>query len=120
MIVDYYRKAKENYVDINDDIAPSQEEEDESIYDELNCCVDSFLEELPSQYANSLRAVYLDEYTQKEYAALNDIKLSTVKSQVKRGKESMKEFFESCCSFEKDSLNKINACKPKDTKCSSC
>lgn len=105
-IIDYYRRKKEYIADLEDDIS-THEVKQESIYNELNCCVDKFLDQLPKQYSNSLKDVYLEELTQKEYATLNNIKLSTVKSQVKRGKKSMKLFFEKCCSFERNRLDNI-------------
>lgn len=113
-IIDYYRQGKENYIDIDDSTQYSEELEAETIYDELNCCIEKFLHQLPDEYSDALKAVYLDELTQKEYSEHNEINLSTVKSQVKRGKESMKIFFEQCCTFEKDRLNKIVSYIPKD------
>lgn len=109
-IIDYYRRRKEIYVDMVEDIFFYEEENSETIYDELNCCVEEFLDQLPQQYSDSLKAVYLNELTQKEYAEQNHLKLSTVKSRVRRGKESMKTFFEKCCTFEKDRLNKMSSC----------
>ena len=44
---------------------------EETIYDELNCCVEEFIDRLPKQYSSSLKGVYLDELTQKEYAEQN-------------------------------------------------
>lgn len=113
LIIDYYRRKKEHYIEIEDDISIENNTNDETIYDELNCCLETFINRLPEQYSRSLKAVYLDELTQKEYAKQNNLKLSTVKSQVKRGKESMKYFFENCCTFEKDRLNNMTQCTPK-------
>lgn len=120
LIIDYYRRKKEHYIDLNDAISLSEEVDDETVYDELNCCVETFLHKLPKQYSDSLKAVYLDELTQKEYARQNNLKLSTVKSQIKRGKESMKSFFETCCTFEKDRLNNMNSCNPNNDNCLKC
>ncbi|MBT8344146.1 MAG: hypothetical protein KJO45_05455, partial [Sulfurovum sp.] len=69
---------------------------------------------------NIIEILYFIRFTQKEYAEQNHIKLSTVKSQVKRGKESMKEFFEECCTFEKDRLDNISETTPKDFSCRNC
>jgi len=120
LIIDYYRKRKDKYVDINDYESVGEELQDETVFDELNCCVENYINKLPKQYADSLKAVYFDELTQKEYAEHNNIKLSTVKSQVKRGKESMKSFFESCCTFEKDKFDNMVQCKSNDTSCRGC
>jgi RNA polymerase sigma-70 factor (ECF subfamily) len=119
-IIDYYRRKKENTIDIMDNILYADEDNDETIFDELNCCVKDFLHKLPKQYSDSLKGIYLEELTQKEYAEKNKLKLSTVKSQVKRGKESMKQFFEQCCTFEKDRLNNITETIPKALSCKNC
>lgn len=119
-IIDYYRRRKEIYVDIEGDFFVDAEDNNETIYDELNCCVEDFLDKLPEQYSESLKAVYLDELTQKEYAEKNHLNLSTVKSQVKRGKASMKTFFEQCCTFEKDRMNNMSSCTPKNDSLTKC
>ena len=119
LIIDYYRRKKEIYIEIEDDISIENDSNEETIYDELNCCVEEFINRLPKQYSSSLKGVYLDELTQKEYAQQNNLKLSTVKSQVKRGKESMKDFFEKCCTFEKDRLNNMTQCMPNGS-CKNC
>lgn len=119
-IIDYYRRRKESYVDIDDALFYSDEDEAETIYDELNCCVEKFLHQLPKHYSDPLKAVYLDELTQHEYAEQNKVKLSTVKSQIKRGKASMKTFFEQCCTFEKDRLDNMAHCAPKESGSKKC
>jgi len=120
LIIDYYRRKKDISIELNDDIFMEDDSDEESIYDELNCCLEEFMNKLPNQYASSLKGVYLDELTQKEYAEQNNLKLSTVKSQVKRGKESMRSFFEKCCTFEKDRLNNLTQCMPNDSSCKNC
>ena len=92
---------------MNENILDIEDDDKETIFEELNCCINDFLNQLPKQYSDSLKGVYLDEYTQKEYSQKHNLNLSTVKSQIKRGKESMKEFFEKCCEFEKDRLDNI-------------
>lgn len=114
LIIDYYRKRKENYTTIEDFHVPLEEQEE--IVEDMSCCFEKFLDKMPPQYAQSLKAVYLEELTQKEYALKNNLNLSTVKSNIKRGKASMQKFFEQCCSFEKDNYNNIVTCIPHDTK----
>jgi RNA polymerase sigma-70 factor (ECF subfamily) len=119
-IIDYYRSKKDTYVDFKEEILLIKEENTETVFNELNCCVESFLHKLPKQYSDSLKGVYLEEYSQKEYSAIHHIKLSTVKSHIKRGKESMKDFFEKCCNFEKDSLDNLTDFTPKNFDCKNC
>ncbi|MFT7861178.1 MAG: sigma-70 family RNA polymerase sigma factor [Sulfurimonas sp.] len=106
-IIDYYRKNKDTFIEINENVLDIEDDDKETIFEELNCCINDFLNQLPKQYSDSLKSVYLDEYTQKEYSEKYNLNISTVKSQIKRGKESMKEFFEKCCDFEKDRLDNI-------------
>ncbi|PHQ65397.1 MAG: hypothetical protein COB99_04280 [Sulfurimonas sp.] len=84
LIIDYYRRKKELYIEIEDDMSIEDDSNEETIFDEQN-----------------------------------NLKLSTVKSQVKRGKESMKSFFEQCCTFEKDRLNNTLQCMPNNS-CKNC
>lgn len=109
-IIDYYRKRKETYIDVNEEIPFNNDEQEEYFIKELDCCLQDFMKQLPLQYSSSLKAVYLDEFTQKEYADKEKINLSTVKSQIKRGKESLKTLFEECCTFEKNRHGHLMDC----------
>jgi len=120
LIIDYYRKRKDTYTEINEEIHFGEDENEEMVINELGCCVEGFMKQLPEQYSDSLKAVYLNEMTQKEYAQQNDLNLSTVKSQVKRGRESLKEFFEECCTFEKNHLNNITGYVENKSACKKC
>ena len=113
LIIDYYRKRKENYTSMQDQLP---QEEEESIEEDMNCCFEKFLNKMPKQYSEALKAVYLKELTQKEYALTNNLNLSTVKSNIRRGKASMQKFFEQCCTFEKDKYNNIIECTPHNKK----
>lgn len=105
-IIDYYRKHKDILLDIEENFIVANNDAD-NVYKELECCLSSFLEQLPKQYSDSIKSVYFDELTQQEYAQKNNLNISTVKSHIKRGKESMKIFFEKCCEFEKDKFNNL-------------
>lgn len=105
-IIDHYRKKRPATIDIENETLPDDDKTD-SIYSEFDCCLNDFLSQLPPSNANALKAVYFDELTQQEYAEKSSLNLSTVKSHVHRGKKSLKQFFEKCCSFEKDKHNQI-------------
>lgn len=105
-IIDYYRKKKPISVELENEELIDDEKND-SIYNEFDCCLNDFLNQLPKSNAQALKAVYLDEMTQQEYADKNSLNLSTVKSHISRGKKSLKHFFEQCCSFEKNKLDHI-------------
>lgn len=115
LIIDYYRKHKNPVADFKDEINFDENIKDESILKDLSCCLDEILKQLPKSQESSLKAVYFDEQTQKEYALNNKLNLSSVKSDIRRGKSSVKEFFDKCCSFEKDKTDNIVRCISKDT-----
>ncbi len=115
LIIDYYRKHKNPIAEHKEHTPIEDMQEEKSILNELNCCMNDFLNQLPKNQADSLKAIYFKEKTQKEYAQHNNLNLSTVKSHVKRGKESMKIFFDKCCDFERDKLDNIIKCISKQT-----
>ncbi len=105
-IIDYYRKKQPATIEIENEKMIDEEKTD-SIYSEFDCCLNDFLNQLSPSNAKALKAVYFDEMTQQEYAEKSSLNLSTVKSHVHRGKNSLKDFFEQCCSFEKDKHDNI-------------
>jgi len=114
-IIDYYRKNKATHIELNEELYFQEDTHKEDILSSLNCCMENFLDLVAKQNANALKAVYFEELSLKEYALKNNLKLSTVKSQVKRAKESIKDFFEQCCNFEKNNNNQIIKCISKAT-----
>ncbi len=107
-IIDYYRKKQPTTIEIeNENEIMIDEDKTDSIYSEFDCCLNDFLNQLSPTNAKALKAVYFDEMTQQEYAEKSSLSLSAVKSHVHRGKNSLKHFFEQCCSFEKDKHDNI-------------
>lgn len=103
-IIDHYRKHQ---IPLSDETDIAQDVENRTVLQELSCCIEPFLDALPSGQHEAIKAIYLHEQTQAEYASQNDLNLSTVKSQVRRAKASMKAFFEACCSFERNRHNEV-------------
>jgi len=112
-IIDHYRKHQ---IPLSDETDIAQDVENRTVLQELSCCIETFLEALPSAQQAAIKAIYLHEQTQAQYASQNDLNLSTVKSQVKRAKASMKEFFEACCSFERNKDNEVVDFREHDCK----
>jgi len=112
-IIDYYRKHQ---IPLSDETDVAQDVENRTVLEELSCCIEPFLDALPSAQQEAIKAIYLHEQSQAEYASQNDLNLSTVKSQVKRAKASMKTFFEACCSFERNKDNEVVDFREHDRK----
>lgn len=104
-IIDYYRKNEmktiENYE------LYFKEEEEESVINELSCCLNTLIDELPVKQKEVLQEVYFSEKSLVEYANENNLNLSTVKSNSKRAKEKLKKIFDKCCKFQKNSQKQI-------------
>lgn len=115
LIIDYYRKHKDKVLEFQEHTHIEDEKEEQTALNDLSCCLSDLLQQLPSNQSNALKAVYFYELTQKEYAQNHKLNLSSVKSDIKRGKEKMKGFFDTCCHFEKDKLNNVVKCISKET-----
>lgn len=101
VIIDFYRRKKNSlHEPLSYDLIWKEEELDAQQL--LAKCVEPFLKALPKDSEEILSAVYLREESQKEYAEKHQIKYSTLKSRVQKGREQLKELFEDCCSMKLD------------------
>lgn len=114
-ITDYFRKKRPLNID-NEDMF-FEDKIEESVLNELSCCLESVIKKLPKDQKNVLDAVYFKEQSLIEYSKNNDLNLSTVKSHSKRAKEKIKKIFDECCSFQKNHLKQIVDYKYKEDKC---
>ena len=114
-IYDHYRKHN---ISLIDDVDRAEDEViDDSVMQELDCCLFSFLETLSPTQHDVLQALYFQELTLSEYAQKNDLNLSTVKSHAKRAKTALKNVLQECCSFENNSRGEMVHFYQKDQKC---
>lgn len=114
-IYDHYRKHNMSLTDALD--RADEEEMDESVMQELDCCLFSFLETLSPAHHDVLQALYFKELTLSEYAQKNDLNLSTVKSHAKRAKIALRDVLQECCSFENNSRGEMVHFYQKESKC---
>jgi RNA polymerase sigma-70 factor (ECF subfamily) len=103
-IKDYYKKQHIAYTDAVD--ITQEETLQESVLQELDCCLVSFIQTLSPAQRNILQALYFQEYTLEEYATTNDLNLSTVKSHAKRAKTTLKELLERVAHLKKTAVTK--------------
>lgn len=71
------------------------------------CCLDRFIEELPENYKQVIKLVYLDGKTMNDTAEELNISLANVKARIRRSKKSLKENFNKCCKFRFDKNGKL-------------
>lgn len=97
-IFDHFRKKNLPFI-AEYDLAVDNTDE-QSVLNELTCCLNEYIGQLKPIEKEILQAIYIKEYTIKEYSEYSNINLSTVKSHARRAKQSLKKLFDNCCNFE--------------------
>ena len=80
------------------------------------CCFDKFLNELPQEYQEVMKLVYVDGKPQKEAAELAGISLANTKARIRRSKTIMKNRLKECCKYDTD----VNGRLTGQSKCALC
>jgi len=78
------------------------EEADESIWQELEECVEPLIKLLPEKYAIPLKMSDIDGIKQADIATKLGIGLSAAKSRIQRARTMLKEEIVRCCTIETD------------------
>jgi len=99
-IIDFYRKNKRDK-DLME-YANWYAGEDSQLTSRLSDCILPFINELPEEQASLLKAVDIDNKSQKAYAEELGISYSTLKSRVQKSRHSLKGVFDGCCHFSID------------------
>lgn len=84
--------------------------------DELICCFDKFINELPEIYKQVIELISINGKKQKDVADELNISLENVKVRIKRSKEILKKKFNECCKYEFDTNGKLIG----ESNCSAC
>lgn len=103
-VIDYYRKFKPELVDELDAIFV---EESESVQSELTACILPFIQALPTENADLLMAIDINQVSQKKYAEQLGISYSTLKSRVQKSRQMLKKSYDDCCHFNYDNQGNL-------------
>lgn len=117
-IIDFYRKngrAKDIHPDDLWYSAAASE-----IRNELERCVEPFINALPSETAELLRAIDIEGQSQKDYSAAHGVPYSTLKTRVKTGRAALRSVFDNCCKFTVDARGNISEYRSKSKSCDNC
>nr|WP_087020772.1 RNA polymerase sigma factor SigZ [Thaumasiovibrio subtropicus] len=104
-IIDFYRSRGRSSLDQLTDVAMSEIESEEweaDVYEALTPCLLPFIEALPDEEATLLKAVEIEGRPQKVLAEQLGLNYSTLKSRVKRSRQSLYTLFNRCCAFSLD------------------
>lgn len=111
-IIDFYRKNRRT---------KEEEVSDEGAWDVhdiesergLAECVRPFIQALPEDSADLLKAVELDGRSQKELAESLGVSYSTVKSRVQRARRDLRRVVHRCCQVSVDGRGKVIDFEPR-------
>lgn len=117
-IIDFYRQSSKANALTADDLWYEQEAPD--VTKELSLCVLPFIKALPAEDVELLIAIEIEEMSQKDYADLNNINYSTLKSRVKKSRQKLYSLYSNCCDFSFDKQGNLHQFKQKNPSCSSC
>ncbi len=112
-ITDYYRKKKVLTEDV-DDKEIAEEHNHQDAVEELSRCIKSYVAELPEEYKAIMVLSELEEIPQKEIAEKLDLKYSTVRSKVQRGRTRLREMFSECCTIKQGGKGSIIEFKSRE------
>lgn len=83
-------------------------------------CVEPFLNALPEEARDLLRAVELQGVSQKEYAERLGISYSTLKSRVQTSRKQMRQLFDHCCDIAFAADGSVLDYDKKSPECDDC
>jgi RNA polymerase sigma-70 factor, ECF subfamily len=127
-IIDYYRKHKTGFVDIdalqlshddeeenseqnvslNESLIPLKyETNEESAHHEIASGLKAMVESLPEKYAQALLLVEFDGLSQIDLAKKLGISIPGAKSRIQRARQMLKDSLMKCCHFEFDKYGTI-------------
>ncbi len=114
-IIDFYRKRGSKTVPDGENLW--FDESQDSITEKLAQCVTPFINQLPEEEAQLLKAIEIEGISQKDYAKQHGIKYSTLKSRVQKSRHKLLGVFNQCCSFSIDSRGNVSDYERKQPKC---
>lgn len=117
-VIDFYRKrGKERSIDAS---SLWYEEDEAQTQEQLSDCVLPFIDALPADTAQLLKAIDIEGQPQKECAEALGISYSTLKSRVQRGRMKLRGLFEQCCNLELDKQGHVIEYHPRGNRCNGC
>jgi RNA polymerase sigma-70 factor (ECF subfamily) len=117
-MMDYYRRQRREASVSADDLWYG--ESGETAEHPLEGCVDPFLNALPNESGDLLRAVELRGVSQKEYAQRLGVSYSTLKSRVQASRKQLRRLFDQCCNVEFARDGSVLDCKNNSPGCETC
>lgn len=99
-VIDYYRSARPETIELDEDFPQAQEQNDEELHQELANCLRPMAQQLPAIYRETLLATDFDGKTMQTLANELGLSLSAIKSRASRARQMLKAQLLDCCEVE--------------------
>jgi RNA polymerase sigma-70 factor (ECF subfamily) len=83
----------------------------------LLCCLPAFMDRIPEEERELLRAIELEGIAQRDLAAARKLPYSTLKSRVQKARASLKREIIACCEISLDARNRVVDADPRGRGC---
>ena len=83
----------------------------------LSCCLSAFLNQIPDEERELLRAVDIGGIAQRDLAAARKLSYSTLKSRVQKARVSLKRKIIACCEVSLDARHRVVDAIPRGAGC---
>lgn len=117
-MMDHYRRKRREASVMADDLWSG--DPNETAEHAFEGCVEPFLDALPNESGDLLRAVDLQGVSQKEYAERLGISYSTLKSRVQASRKQLRQLFDQCCDIAFAADGSVLDYQQKSPGCDSC
>ena len=119
-VIDFYRQQGRHPHEPlqQQDIAIEKDEEQNRR--QLSQCLLAFIQALSEDTQALLTQIDLNGTSQKNYAEKHNMTYSTLKSQVQKSRNELRQLFNQCCQFELNAQGQLVDYQPKQSGCSGC
>lgn len=117
-VIDFYRaRGRRPPLSAEDLWYSDEDSEADQTQATLSSCILPFLDALPTDTAELLRAIDIEGRSQKAYAEELGVSYSALKSRVQRGRTQLRAVFEQCCVMELDACGRLVSYEPRGKSC---
>lgn len=83
----------------------------------LSCCLPAFLNQIPDDERELLRAIDVEGIAQRDLATARELSYSTLKSRVQKARASLKREIIACCDLSFDARHRVVDAAPRGAGC---
>ncbi len=119
-LIDHARRRGPQEIPFQEDATPTSENEEHTIHAEIETCLRGFVDALPPEDREWIRAVYLRGRSQRELAEEQQVPYSSAKSRVQRARDRLRAEFLRCCQLQYDAGGAVAGMRANANGCRDC